>query len=147
MTSAAFTNADHGPAVERELAFDLIRRAIPVAPVLLVTAFLLWGVDGALSSAYGIALVLLNFLVAATMLSTAARISLGLLMGAALFGYVLRLGLIFAAVYPVKDMGWFEAWPFGLTVIVTHLGLLFWETRYVSASLAFPALKPKGQTH
>ena len=27
-------------------------------------------------------------------------------------------------------------------MIVTHLGLLFWETRYVSASLAFPGLKP-----
>jgi hypothetical protein len=30
----------------------------------------------------------------------------------------------------------------GITVIVTHLGLLFWELRYVSASLAFPGLKP-----
>ena len=30
----------------------------------------------------------------------------------------------------------------GLTIIVTHLGLLFWELRYVSASLAFPGLKP-----
>src|SRR5439155_235035 len=27
-------------------------------------------------------------------------------------------------------------------IIVTHLGLLIWETRYVSASLAFPGLKP-----
>ena len=36
--------------------------------------------------------------------------------------------------------------PFGVTIIVTHLGLLFWETRYVSASLAFPALKPKPTT-
>ena len=30
----------------------------------------------------------------------------------------------------------------GITVLVTHLGLLFWELRYVSASLAFPGLKP-----
>jgi hypothetical protein len=29
-----------------------------------------------------------------------------------------------------------------VTLLVTHLGLLFWELRYVSASLAFPALKP-----
>ena len=27
-------------------------------------------------------------------------------------------------------------------LIVTHLGLLFWETRFVSATLAFPGLKP-----
>jgi hypothetical protein len=26
---------------------------------------------------------------------------------------------------------------------VTHLGLLFWETRSVSLSLAYPGLKPK----
>ena len=25
---------------------------------------------------------------------------------------------------------------------ITHLGLLFWEMRYISASLAFPGLKP-----
>jgi len=29
-----------------------------------------------------------------------------------------------------------------LTLIVTHLGLLFWELRYVSGSLAYPGLKP-----
>ena len=147
MSNVAFTTADAGPAVEKQLATDLIRRGVWIAPALIAIGFLAWSIEGAASSAYGLVLVLLNFFVAATMLSTAARISLGLLMGAALFGYVLRLGLIFAAVYVVKDMAWFEAWPFGLTVIVTHLGLLFWETRYVSATLAFPALKPKGQTH
>ena len=29
-----------------------------------------------------------------------------------------------------------------ILILVTHLGLLFWELRYVSASLAFPGLKP-----
>ena len=29
-----------------------------------------------------------------------------------------------------------------ILMLVTHLGLLFWELRYVSASLAFPGLKP-----
>jgi hypothetical protein len=31
-----------------------------------------------------------------------------------------------------------------VTVLLTHLGLLAWETRFVSASLAYPALKPTG---
>ena len=43
---------------------------------------------------------------------------------------------------PVKDAGWVNLWPLGLSLIITHLGLLIWETRYVSASLAFPGLKP-----
>jgi hypothetical protein len=30
-----------------------------------------------------------------------------------------------------------------LTIIVTHLGLLVWEMRFVAASLAFPGLKPR----
>jgi hypothetical protein len=32
--------------------------------------------------------------------------------------------------------------PLGLTIILAHLGLLFWELRYVSLSLAYPGLKP-----
>jgi hypothetical protein len=63
--------------------------------------------------------------------------------GAALFGYLLRLGLIFAAVMLVRNASWVEMLPLGIMLIVTHLGLLFWELRYVSGSMAFPGLKPK----
>jgi hypothetical protein len=30
-----------------------------------------------------------------------------------------------------------------MTIVIAHVGLLFWELRYVSLSLAFPGLKPK----
>ena len=137
-----------GPAVEQELARDMVKRALPMAPVALVLCGLLWGFDGALSSAYALALVLVNFVLAAALLSWTARISLSLMMGAALGGYLVRLGLILLAVLAVKDASWVELWPLGLTIIVSHLGLLFWETRYVSASLAFPGLKPTaGNAH
>jgi hypothetical protein len=102
----------------------------------------LWGGDGALSCVYGIALVLANFALAAGIISATARISLGLLMGATLFGYLIRLGLIFLAVYLVKDAGWISLPALGATIIVTHLGLLFWEMKYVAISLAYPGLKP-----
>ena len=72
----------------------------------------------------------------------AARISLGLMMGATLFGYLIRLGLIFLAVYLVKDASWISLPALGATIIVTHLGLLFWEMKYVAISLAAPGLKP-----
>lgn len=132
-----------GPAPEGIIARDMVRRALPVAPVLIVLAAIPWGVAGALSAAYAVVLVCLNFALAAALLTGAARVSLGLLMGAALFGYLARLALLFGAVILVKDAGWVNLWSLGLTLLVTHLGLLFWETRYVSASLAFPALKPK----
>jgi hypothetical protein len=99
-------------------------------------------VAGAASAAYAIALVVVNFLLAAWLLGAAARISYALVMGVALFGYIVRLGLIFVAVFAVKNASWVEPLPLGLTLIVTHLGLLLWELRYVSASLAYPGLRP-----
>jgi hypothetical protein len=137
------TAAISGPAPEAVLAKDLSRRALLVAPVLLLVGLLGWGVDGALSAGYGLVLVVANFAIAAGLLAWAAPISLGAFMGAALFGYLLRLGLLFGAVVLVKDAGWVELWPLGLTIIVTHLGLLAWEATSVSLSLAYPALKPR----
>lgn len=131
-----------GPAVELDIAKHLLVRGVKAAPLLVVAAALVWGVDGALSSSYGLVLVAANFLLSAALLSTTARISLGLMMGAALFGYLVRLSLIFLAIWLVKDAAWVELVPLGITIIVTHLGLLFWEMRYISASLAFPGLKP-----
>jgi hypothetical protein len=133
---------DDGPAVEMEVAIDLLRRALWVAPVLIVLSGAIWGLNGALSTGYGIALVVANFLVSAAMLAWTAKISISLMMGTALFGYLMRLGLIFLAVWVVRDASWVELVPLGLTIVVTHLGLLFWEMRYVSATLAFPGLKP-----
>jgi hypothetical protein len=62
-----------------------------------------------------------------------------------LFGYLLRLGLIAIAIILVKDASWVSLPALGITIIVTHLGLLFWEMKYVAASLAFPGLKPNAQ--
>ena len=143
MKGAFATATPESPPVERDIAFDMVRRALPVAPLLIGACAAGWGWDGGVSCAYAIALVLVNFALSATILSGAARISLGALMGAALFGYLFRLGLITAAVLLVRNQQWFSAVPLGLTIVVTHLGLLFWETRYVSASLAYPGLKPR----
>ena len=91
----------------------------------------------------GLALVLVNFIFAAAIVTYAARISYAVLMGATLFGYLVRLGIITVAVYVVADAAWVELIPLCATLIVAHLGLLVWELRYVSLSLAFPGVKPK----
>jgi hypothetical protein len=131
------------PPVERQIALDMIRRGLPVAPVLIIVAAVGWGTAGALSAGYGIVLVLLNFLLAAGILAWAARTSLTLLMAAALGGYLVRLALITAAVLAISGQSWFSPIPLGFTIIFTHLGLLLWELRYISASLAYPGLKPQ----
>lgn len=143
MTAPAITTRLDGPPVEQQIAKDMLKRALPVAPALVMLCSIPWGLDGAASSAYAVGIVLINFALSAALLSWTARISLGLLMGAALFGYLIRLGLMAGAVIAVHKTSWFAAWPLGLTLIVTHLGLLLWELRFVSASLAFPGLKPK----
>ncbi|HWH35724.1 MAG TPA: ATP synthase subunit I [Acidimicrobiales bacterium] len=132
-----------GRAPETEIAHDLVRRALPVAPVLIVLSGVAWGAAGAASSAYAVALVVVNFLVAAALMAWAAKISVGVLMGTVLGGYLLRLGAITLAIMAVRDAAWVEMVPLGLTLVATHLGLLIWEARYVSLSLAFPGLKPR----
>jgi hypothetical protein len=131
-----------GPSPEREVSRDIAKRGLMATPVLVALCGAIWGMAGVWSSLYGIAIVLVNFLLSAALLAFAARISLGLMMGVALFGYLIRLGLIFLAVFLVRDASWISLIALGLTIIVTHLGLLIWELRYVSASLAYPGLKP-----
>jgi hypothetical protein len=98
---------------------------------------------GLASAAVGVALVCANFLASAALMTFSARISLAALMAAVLGGYVLRLGVITLVIIALRDQAWFHRGAFGFTVLVTHLGLLVWETRYVSATLAYPGLKPK----
>ena len=143
MTAPVMVTRLDGPAPEREVARDIVRKALPVAPVFLVASAIGWGFDGAISSGYALALVCANFLVAAALMSWSARISLSLMMATVLGGYILRLGLLVAAVVPFRNAGWMELTPLAITLGVAHLGLLAWELKAVSASLAFPGLKPK----
>ena len=57
------------------------------------------------------------------------------------------LGLLqtlgYLAVLAITGQSWFSPIPLCATLVVCHLGLLIWETRYVSATLAYPGLKPR----
>jgi hypothetical protein len=131
-----------GPAPEVAVSLDMVKRGLIAAPVLIAVCGVIWGGDGAFSSAYAIALVLVNFGLSAAIIAGTGRISLAVMMGGVLFGYLFRLGLIFVAVYAVKDAGWISLPALGASIIVTHLGLLVWELKYVAISLAHPGLKP-----
>lgn len=130
------------PEVERELAFDMLKRGVWFAPAILLLASLIWGTQGASSALVGIALVTVNLLLAALGLSWAAKVSLTAIMVMSLGGFAVRMGLITAVLFAVRNAAWVDMTALGITVLVTHLGLLFWELRFVSASLAFPGRKP-----
>ena len=131
-----------GDPVELQIGADLVKRGLVVAPLLVALCWLIWGTEGAWSAAFAIGLVLVNFVLSAALIVRSAQISLGMLMGVTLFGYLIRLGLVTLAVYLVKDAGWISLPALGATIIVTHLGLLLWELKYVAISLAHPGLKP-----
>jgi hypothetical protein len=131
-----------GPAPEVTISADMVKRGLLVAPVIIAICGVIWGARGVSSSAYGVGLVLLNFGLAAGLIAFTARISLRLMMAGIMFGYILRLGILFLAFYVVKDFGWVSRPALGATMIVTHLGLLVWELKYVAASLAYPGLHP-----
>lgn len=130
-------------APELQIARDIARRAVPVAAVLVLVCGLGWGIDGALSSGFAVGLVVLNFLAAAGLIAWGASVSPAALMAAVLGGYVARLALLTLVIVAVKDASWVERLPLFGTLLVTHVGLLLWETRYVSGSLAYPGLAPR----
>ncbi|HUS61219.1 MAG TPA: ATP synthase subunit I [Acidimicrobiales bacterium] len=130
------------PEVERELAFDMVKRGVWVAPAILALATVVWGLQGTASAAVAITLVGINLVLAALGLSWAAKISLTAIMAVSLGGFAVRMALVCAVLLAVRHESWINLTALGITVLVTHLGLLFWELRYVSASLAFPGLRP-----
>ena len=129
-------------ATEGAIARELTRRAIWVAPVFLLLGAVGWGINGLLSSALALVLVAVNFRLGAAIISRAAQISINALYGAVLGGYVARLALMTAVVLTVKAIGLLATVPFAITLLVTHLGLLAWESRHVAMTLAAPGLKP-----
>lgn len=131
-----------GPAPAAEIARDIAKRSLWIALPIVIAGYGFWGAAGAASAAYGLAVVVVNFLLAAWLLAVGGRISFAAMAGAAMFGYLIRLGLIFIAVMAVKGASWVSVPALGATLIVTHMGLLIWELRHISNSLAYPGLKP-----
>jgi hypothetical protein len=141
-SSSVLAMRDTGPSPEAQISRDIVKRGVLVAPLLVAVSWLAWGPNGAWSSGYGVLLILCNFMLAAGIIAAAARVSYAVMLGAMLFGYLIRLGLVAFAIFIVRDAAWVDLVALGLTVVVTHIGLLFWEMRFVSASLAFPGVRP-----
>ncbi len=127
---------------EREVVADLARRAAMVAPLAVALGVVGWGLAGGVSVAFGLAVVVSNLLVAAALQTWAADRSLELVPLATLGGFGIRTSVVCAAVLAVGDAAWVAIVPLGVTLVIAHLGLLAWECRHVSATLAFPGLKP-----
>jgi hypothetical protein len=114
-------------AVESILARNTVKRAVFVAPVLMLVFLATSGWLGLLSSALGVAVIVVNFLLAGAILSISARISLSVYHAAALFGFFLRLGLIILSMLLIARLVEIDRLAFGITAVVAYLALLSWE--------------------
>jgi hypothetical protein len=122
----------HGQDVEQRMGWHTARRALVVAPILMLAAGSLWGWEGALAAALGTAVVAANFVLSGVLLSRAARISLSLYHAAALLGFFLRFGLIMATMFILASLLDIDRTALGISVVVSYLALLTWEAASVS---------------
>ncbi|MFI5053178.1 MAG: hypothetical protein ACHQDE_02360 [Acidimicrobiia bacterium] len=128
------------PAVEREVGFDLAKRAALIAPAVLLVAFLVSGVDGLAGAALALVLVAANFVAGALSLQWAGRRGPNALAVVAVAGFLVRMTVMLGVIVVMQNVV-NVYWLVGV-LAVAHVGLLIWETRHLSISLAAPGLKP-----
>jgi hypothetical protein len=128
---------------QRDIALDIARRGAIVSPVLIGLGALGWGAKGALSVLLALAVVLVNFAASAAIVRKATDLPPSSIMMFVLGGFALRMMFVLATITVAGHLSWVSKVPLGLAIVITHLGLLWWETRHVSNSLAYPGLKPR----
>lgn len=131
--------------VETPIGRDLARRTALVAPAAILVAGLVRGWPGVLGAVIALAVVAGNFVASAAGLTWAARISVAAMTTAALGGYVLRLAVITAIGFAVRQVPAVDFPTFGIVLITGYLGVLVWELRSISLSFASPGLRPAGR--
>ena len=114
----------------------MVRRAVAAGalalPVAAAGGWAAGDADGALSAALGIAIVVANFAAHGLSLAWAAGVSIPVLQGVALGGFVVRMGVIVAAIVLLDRTAFFSPAIFGIAVVVGTLGLLGYEAKLVA---------------
>ena len=130
-------------AYERDIARDLVKHGLIIAPFAIGVGAFARGWAGATGVAVALGVVLFNYLIAGTAQSWAAgKDSPGLLGGTVLVSLIVRFVVVIVALSLLRDRSFLDYSTFGIALVASHLGLLAWEAKSVHLSLAFPGLKP-----
>jgi len=113
--------------IETIIGTNIAKRGIFVGPVLALVFGLLQGWQGAVAALVGVAIVLGNFVFGGYILSKAARVSMNMYHAAALFGFLIRLGLITVSMVIIANVTNLDRMAMGISVIASYLVLLSWE--------------------
>jgi hypothetical protein len=112
------------------------------SPAVVLVAGLLRGADGAGSAALALGFLVVNFFASALSLEWAAHRSSSVLAAVALGGFAVRMGALLAVAFSARALfGWVDFMTLAMTLFLGQVGLLFWELRSVSFSLAEPGLR------
>lgn len=113
--------------IEAIIGRNIAKRGIFVAPILALVFGLLEGWQGAVAALVGVGIVLANFVLGGYIMSKAARVSMTMYNAAALFGFILRLGLITVTMLIIANVTNLDRMAMGISVVVSYLVLLSWE--------------------
>ena len=113
--------------IEAIIGKNIAKRALWVAPVLILVFGIVSGWLGAVSAAVGVAIVVINFVLGGYILATAAGVSLSLYHAAALFGFFIRLGLITLSMILIANVTDIDRVAMGVSAVVSYLVLLSLE--------------------
>ena len=113
--------------IEAIISKNIAKRGLIVAPILALVFGLLQGWPGAVAALVGVAIVVVNFLLGGYLMSRAARVSMNMYHAAALFGFLIRLGLITVSMLFIANVTDLDRMAMGISVVVSYLVLLSWE--------------------
>ena len=113
--------------IEAIIGKNIAKRGVFVAPILALIFGVLQGWGGAVAALVGVAIVLLNFILGGYIMSKAARVSMTMYHAAALFGFIIRLGLITLTMLIIANVTNLDRMAMGISVVVSYLVLLSWE--------------------
>jgi hypothetical protein len=117
----------------------MVRKALVPCGVGLVGAtvlgWLIAGPGAAASAALGITVIFANFAAQGLSLAWASTISIVMVQVVALVGFIVRLGIILAALFLLDSFGWFSPLAFALAALPALVLLLVYEARLVMRGL------------
>jgi hypothetical protein len=130
-------------AFEREIALDIVRRGLLVAPLVVLVLGLARGWAGALGAAIALAVVCANFLASAWVIDRLSRLGPNALFAGVMVGWIMRMAIVVVVLLVCRQSDAIDFPVLGFTIFGTHLGLLFWEAKHVSLTLGAPGLRPR----
>jgi hypothetical protein len=117
----------------------MVRRILPFSvPAIALAVVLGWVFSGpaaAASAGIGAALVFVNFVAYAYSLAYAARISLVLLYGVGLGGFIVRMGIFVVVLVALRQLDWFSTVAFIAAFVPATIALLALEIRLLGGRM------------